>query len=117
MKNTKTPIKRKYSQKMQDTYNELLQACKTRKKVRDLGIILNKTNTHVVNYVNTLLANGHVEKFVLSDKTGLMEVLALSDYVPDNEFADEYRPRSRRTKTEDPQIYKWLGNPFRETVL
>lgn len=113
---TETPKKRKYSLRMKDTYNELLQACKTRKKVRDLGIILCKTNTHVLMYVNTLFANGHVQKFVVSEQTGLIEVLALSDVVPDSDFA-EYKPRSRRTVTDEPQLYKWLGNPFRETVI
>ena len=114
---TQTPVKRKYSLKMQDTYNTLLRACQKKKTVRELGLILNKTNTHVLNYVSTLIANGHVKRMVSDDTSGLIEIIALSDYVPQNEFAEEYKPRSRRTVTVEPQTYKWLGNPFRETVI
>jgi predicted transcriptional regulator len=108
--------KRKYSLKMQDTYNELLRLCHNRKTIRELGLILNKTNTHVINFVNTLAANGHVKKVVISEKTGLIEVVALSDYVPENEFAQESRPRSRKT-AEEIQKYQWAGNPYRQTIV
>lgn len=109
--------KRKYSLRMKDTYNELLQCCKTGKKVKELKVILNKPSNHIINYIKSLTVNGHVERIVIDEKTGLIEILALSDFVPENEFADEYKPRSRRTITEEPQLYKWLGNPFRETVI
>lgn len=109
--------KRRYSLRMKDTYNEFLQHCKTGKRVKELKVILNKPSNHIINYVKSLAVNGHVERVVIDEKTGLIEILALSDFVPDDEFADEYKPRSRSTTPMETSIYTWVGNPYRETVI
>lgn len=106
--------KRKYSLRMENKYNELLQSCKTKKRIKDLCVIFNKTSTQILSYVNVLFDNGHLQMVSVSEKIGLIEVLSLSDCVPENEFAD-YKPRYRRP-IEDLQKYTWAGNPFRETI-
>lgn len=108
--------KRKYSLKMQDKYNDLLRVCATEKTVNELSVMFSKSPSHIKHWVESLQINGHMEAEFIHRNLSDSLVWSISKYVPQDQFTEEYRPKSRRT-TPEIETYKWAGNPYRETVI